>query len=157
MYFDDEPREDYPGDYLPEENTEEKQNIDILEGIIEDRQEDETSETAQLAETEAEAGKSGMDEQIEVSDELDMREIPEEIEKSIEDDPEVMVRSPVLAETNSEPGTGKSRFFSEIANFDEIKIGKLDGNSGNLTTFLRYLRLLMNYHICGKLIDFKRD
>lgn len=144
MYFDDEPREDYPGDYLPEENIEEKQ-------------EDETSETSQVAETEAEAGNSGMEEKIEVSDELEMREIPEEIEKSIEDDPEVMVRSPVLAETNSEPGTGKSRFFSEIANFDEIKIGKLDGNSGNLTTFLRYLRLLMEYHICGKLIDFNRD
>ena len=87
MYFDDEPREDYPGDYLPEENIEEKQ-------------EDETSETSQVAETEAEAGNSGMEEKIEVSDELEMREIPEEIEKSIEDDPEVMVRSPVLAETN---------------------------------------------------------
>ena len=35
----------------------------------------------------------------------------------------------------SASGKSTSRFFAEIGEFDEIKIGKLDGNSGNLTTF----------------------
>ena len=130
MYFEDEPgREDYPGDYTPEDNIEEK-SVEIEETPEEKIQ----VEDSQEAEDETE-------DKIEVSDEPEMREVPEATEidfEATEDNPEVMIRSPVLAsKTESEPsGKSTSRFFAEIGDFDEIKIGKLDGNSGNLTTFL---------------------
>ena len=133
MYFEDEPeREDYS---LEDDNLEDIEE-EKLEGeiVVEDHLE-ETSEKIPEAEDEPE-------DKIEVSDEPEMRKIPEdtEIDSEASEDtpegsPEVMIRSPVLAsKTESEPN-GKSKFFTELGDFEEIKIGKLDGNSGNLATF----------------------
>ena len=132
MYFEDEPRrEDYAGDYSPEDDNLEDMGEEKVEGgiVVEDLPE-ETSEKSAEAEDEPE-------DEIEISDEPEMRKIPEDTvvdSEASEDSPEVMIRSPVLAtKTESEP---KSKFFTELGDFDEIKIGRLDGNSGNLATFL---------------------
>ena len=137
MYFEDEPRrEDYPGDYSPEDDNLEDIDEEKVEGeiVVEDVPE-ETSE--KLAEAEDE-----LEDEIEISDEPEMRKIPEDgvaDSEASEDSPEVMIRSPVLAsKTESEP-SGKSKFFNELGDFDEIKIGRLDGNSGNLATFIRWI------------------
>ena len=137
MYFEDEPgREDYPGDYSPEDDNLENidgEKIDIPEDKVEDQViiEDLPEETAEKS-TEDDS-----EDKIEISDEPEMRKIPEDTvvdSDGSEDSPEVMIRSPVLAsKTESEP---KSKFFTELGDFDEIKIGRLDGNSGNLATFL---------------------
>ena len=131
MYFEHEPRrEDYPGDYSPEDDNLEDIDEEKVEGeiVVEDLPE-ETSEKSPEAEDE-----------MEISDEPEMRKIPEDTvvdSEAPEDSPEVMIRSPVLAsKTESEP-SGKSKFFNELGDFDEIKIGRLDGNSGNLATFSR--------------------
>ena len=142
MYFEDEPaREDYPGDYSPEDDNLEEidgEKLDIPEDkveekiVIEDLPKDTTEETAEKS------PEDDSEDKIEISDEPEMRKIPEDTvvdSDASEDSPEVMIRSPVLAtKTESEP---KSKFFTELGDFDEIKIGRLDGNSGNLATFLR--------------------
>ena len=150
MYFEDEPgREDYsPEDDNLEDIEEEKLESEI---VVEDHLE-ETSEKLPEAEDEPE-------DKIEVSDEPEMRKIPEDTEvdsEATDDSSEVMVRSPVLAsKTESEP-SGKSKFFTELGDFEEIKIGKLDGNSGNLATFfmMNLLSTTVYYHryISEKLI-----
>ena len=130
MYFEDEPGRE---DYSPEDDNLEDIEEEKLEGeiVVEDHLE-ETSEKLPEIEDEPE-------DKIEVSDEPEMRKIPEDTEvdsEATDDSSEVMVRSPVLAsKTESEP-SGKSKFFTELGDFEEIKIGKLDGNSGNLATFL---------------------
>ena len=132
MYFEDEPgREDYPGDYSPQDNIEEK-SVDI---------EEKPEEKTKIEDSEEEEAEDETEDKIEVSDEPEMRKVPEDDQvdsEATEDDPEIMIRSPVLAsKTESEPSDkSTSRFFAEIGDFDEIKIGKLDGNSGNLSTFL---------------------
>ena len=137
MYFEDEPgREDYPGDYSPEDyNLEEtvQEKLDIEEDKVEDKIviEDLPEDTSEKS------PEDDSEDKIEISDEPEMRKIPEDTvvdSEASEDIPEVMIRSPVLAsKTKSEP---KSKFFTELGDFDEIKIGRLDGNSGNLATFL---------------------
>ena len=141
MYFEDEPgREDYPGDYSPEDDNLEDidgEKLDFPEDkvedkiVIEDLPEDTTEESPEY----------DSEDKIEISDEPEMRKIPEDSvvdSEASEDSPEVMIRSPVLASKTESEANGKStsRFFAEIGDFDEIKIGKLDGNSGNLSTFL---------------------
>ena len=138
MYFEDEPgREDYPGDYSPEDD-----NLEDIDGekqdIPEDKVEDEIVIEDLPEETSEKSVEDDSEDKIEISDEPEMRKIPEDTlvdSEASEDSPEVMIRSPVLAtKTESEP---KSKFFTELGDFDEIKIGRLDGNSGNLATFLR--------------------
>ena len=150
MYFEDEPGRE---DYSPEDDNLEDIEEEKLEGeiVVEDHLE-ETSEKLSEVEDEPE-------DKIEVSDEPEMRKIPEDTEvdsEATDDSSEVMVRSPVLAsKTESEPSS-KSKFFTELGDFEEIKIGKLDGNSGNLATFfmMNPLSTTVYYHryISGKLI-----
>ena len=137
MYFEDEPgREDYPGDYSPEDD-----NLEDIDGekqdIPEDKVEDEIVIEDLPEETAEKSPEDDTEDKIEISDEPEMRKIPEDTvvdSEASEDSSEVMIRSPVLAtKTESEP---KSKFFTELGDFDEIKIGRLDGNSGNFTTFL---------------------
>ena len=142
MYFEDEPaREDYPGDYSPEDDNLEEidgEKLDIPEDKVEDKidVEDLPEETAEK--TLEDDSEDDSEDKIEISDEPEMRKIPEDTvvdSDASEDSPEAMIRSPILAtKTESEP---KSKFFTELGDFDEIKIGRLDGNSGNLATFLR--------------------
>ena len=136
MYFEDEPgREDYPGDYSPEDD-----NLEDIDGekqdIPEDKVEDEIVIEDLPEETAEKSPEDDTEDKIEISDEPEMRKIPEDTvvdPEASEDTSEVMIRSPVLAtKTESEP---KSKFFTELGDFDEIKIGRLDGNSGNLATF----------------------
>ena len=136
MYFEDEPgREDYPGDYSPEDD-----NLEDIDGENQDIPEDKVEEKIVIEdlseETAEKSPEDDSEDEIEISDEPEMRKIPEDTvvdSEASEDSPEVMIRSPVLAtKTESEP---KSKFFTELGDFDEIKIGRLDGNSGNLATF----------------------
>ena len=138
MYFEDEPgREDYPGDYSPEDDNLEETVQEKLD-IEEDKVEDKIVIEGLPEDTAEKSPEDDSEDKIEISDEPEMRKIPEDTlvdSEASEDSPEVMIRSPVLAtKTESEP---KSKFFTELGDFDEIKIGRLDGNSGNLATFLR--------------------